>query len=877
VIGRVVRRISALLRPGRLRKELDEEMAFHVEALTEDLIREGMSPRAARREAVHRFGSREAVHDRSREEWGVAIVDETARNLRFAFRSLGRRPLFAVTFVATLALCIASGTAVFSVADAVLWRPLPYPAPERLAHAVVYDPEFGKAPGNTAVDGRTWELVRDEAGPLERAVYSAWARGVNLTTDAAAAYVQQQRVGAGYFQTLGVRPAMGRGFTRAEDVPGGPSVAVLSHDLWRNTFGADQETLGSTIRLKGEEHTVVGIMPEDFRSQAEADVFTPLRPSTSGEGSGTNYVVLVRIPEGMSLGEADGRLGAIDLPEGGDWRIGLVRLDEALEAGMRMPLVILMTGVGLMLVVGVSNLAGLQIARVLARRVELATRHALGGDASALARQVVAENAVLGVLGGAMGLALGSFFIAGMEQLVENHFGLWQEVRLDVRTLAVALGLTAFATLAFGVAPVGQVLSGRIGRILRSGARALGGGAHKVRKVLLVGQVALVTTMLFAAGLLIRSYGYLGGLDPGFDAEGVLTVQLSLDDARYADADRIRTLFDESLAEIRALPGVGSAAVALTLPYERALNMPYLLPGADDSRVANAVYATPGFFETLRIPVLAGRVFDHSDRADSPVVAVVNQAFVDQASDGADPLGRLIRMSYGGEEHITIVGVVGNVQQSAGWGGDRQPVWETPTVYLPVAQATTGFLNTIHVWFAPSWIVRSARPGAALASGVTPALLRAAPDMPAARISTLGAIMDDAFASQRFEAAFLLAVAVFALLLAGIGLYGIVAHEVLERRAEMGLRMALGATPSQAVWSAGVGGLRLTLTGVVLGGVLSYAISGVMRNFVFGVRPNDPVVAAGLLVLMTLLAVTASFVPAGRVGRLDPALVLRDA
>jgi predicted permease len=674
---------------------------------------------------------------------------------------------------------------------------------------------------------------------------------------------------------------MGREFTRAEDVPDGPPVAILSDRLWRQTFRGDPDVLGSAIRLKGEEHTVVGIMPADFRTPAEADVWTPLQPSTTGEGSGTNYAVVVRIPEGMSFGEAEARLGSIEVraPGGaeGERRLGLVRLDEALNSTMRMPLVILMGGVLLMLVVGVSNLAGLQIARALARRAELATRHALGGGASALARQIVVENVVLGVLGGVVGLAIASALVSGLEQLVEAHFGLWQEVRLDARAVLTAVGLTAAATLAFGLAPVGQVLSGRSGQVLRSGARALGGGAHRVRKVLLVGQVAMVTTMLFAAGLLIRSYGYLDGLDPGFDAEGVLTLQLSLEDARFAEAAQVRGLFDESLREIRAVPGVGSAAVSLTLPYERPLNMPYRTPDSDDPRTTNAVYVTPGFFETLDIPLLAGRVFDDRDREDAAVVAVVNRAFAEQAFGGNEAVGRQIRMSFGREPEMTVIGVVGNVQQSAGWGGDGQPVWESPTVYLTAAQGASGFFRGIHIWFAPSWVVRADQSGTEIGPGVTQALLRAAPDMPTARVAPLDEIMADAFAGQRFEAAFLLVVATFSLLLAGIGLYGIVAHEVLERRAEMGLRMALGAAPSQAVWSAGSGGLRLTMTGVLLGAVSSYAVSGVMRNLVFGVTPDDPLVAGGLLVLMTLLALTASFLPAVRVGRLDPALVLRDA
>lgn len=881
MLGRMVRRVLAIFRSGRMRHELDEEMAFHLDALTEDLVREGMSPRDARREAVRRFGSPEAVHTRSREERGVAFFDEGLRNVRFAVRSLSRSPLFAATFVVTLALCVASGTAVFSVADAVLLRALPYPDSERLAHAVVYDPAFGLRPGNTAVDGRTWERLRDEGEPFERAVYSAWAQGVNLSTDESAAYVQQQRVGQQYFATLGVAMGMGREFITAEDVPGGPPVAVISHELWQSTFGADPEILGRTIRLKGEAHAVVGVLPADFRTQAEADVYTPLRPSSTGEGSGTNYAALVRIPDGMSFAEAQARLGAIearDLRSGdAEYRLGLVPLDEALNAGMRMPVAVLIAGAIVMLLVGVFNLAGLQIARALSRRGELATRHALGGGRSALARQVITENVLLGVIGGFLGVALASTLTGGLGAVLEQSFGLWQDVAVDSRALGISALLTLCMTLAFGIAPVGQVMGRGISGTLRSGGRTLGGGAHRLRRALIVGQVALVTTMLFAAGMLLRSYDYLTTLEPGFEPDGVFTVQLSLDDARFAEADRVRALFDESVARLEELPTVASAAVALTLPYERALNLPYRIPGEDDNRLANAVYVTPDFFETLSIPLRAGRLFEPGDRDDAPVVAVVNEAFAEAGFGVGDVVGRGIEMNFGRDGDITVVGVVGNVQQTAGWGGNGQPVWETPTIYLPVAQASAGFLSGIHIWFAPSWVVRAATPGAQIGPEVTRVLLDAAPDMPAARAASLERIMADAFAGQRFEAAFLLTIALFALLLAGVGLYGIVAHEVLERRSEMGLRMALGARPGQAVWSAGSSGLRLSLAGIALGGVFSVAVSGTVRSLVFGVGAFDPVVTVGLILVLAVLSVSASFIPAGRLGRLDPAIVLRDA
>jgi predicted permease len=880
----IFKKLRALFLGRKFREELDEEMAFHIDCLTEDLVREGMDPREARREAVQRFGSQARVQEKAREALGLALVDEFTRNLRLTFRGMARSPLFAGTFVLTLALCIGFGTAVFSIVDAVLWRPLPYPYPDQLAHAVLYQTDLGKSPFNTAVDGRTWERIRDEGGEMERAVYSGWVKGVNLSTESAATYVGQQRVGAGYFQTLGVPPWMGREFEAFEDVPGGPPVAILSHGLWSRTFQEDPEILGRTIRLKGEAHTVVGVMPEDFLSPAEADVWTPLQPSPTGEGSGTNYTILVRVPRGMTVAEGDARLAAVepprsqgeDLPE---WRFGLVPLDEAQSAGVTLPLMVLLGAIGLMLIVGCANLAGLQIARSLARRGEMATRQALGSGAGALVRQAMVENLTLGALGGLAGLIVAVFAMDGLETLVRSHFETWQDVRLDGRALLWALGLTAVATVLFGLIPVLQATKPDLRQTIVAGTRVgVGGGRHRIRRALLVGEVTMVAVLLFSAGLLVRSYGHLDGMNPGFDAEGVLSVQFSLDDARYAEAEAIHGLFQRSLDGVREIPGVRSAAVALTLPYERPLNLTFRLPGDGEeiNRLTNAVYVTPGFFETLGIPLLQGRTFEAADRAGASLVAVANQAFVDTYMEGGSVLGTPLGMGFGAGEDVSVVGVVGNVLQNAGWGAGETPDWETPTLYLAADQASGGFLKGIHVWFSPSWVIDAAGARANLTGDVLEVFRQVDAELPVARMASLSDVMAEAFARERFEASFLIAVSAFALLLAGVGLYGIVAHEVTERRAEMGLRMALGASPRSAILTTGLGGLRLTLAGLLLGLVLAIPVGRALSHLIYGIRPYDPatlLLTVGILILVTGVA---SFLPASRVGRAEPAGILRE-
>jgi predicted permease len=875
--------LRTLTHGARFREELDEEIAFHMERYTEDLIRSGVDPREARRQARLRFGSVDEVKRRSREARGLALTDEVLRNLRFALRMMVRKPLFSVTFVLTLGLCIGAGTAVYSVVDAVLWRPLPYPDPERLAVVVTYNPAQGVQPGYDAVDGTSWERIRDGAEGFERAVFSDWPTGVNLLADEAAAYVQQQRVSAGFFRTLGVAPLIGREFEAAEDVPGGPSLVILSHGLWERTFNRDPEIVGRTIRLKGEAYTVVGVMPADFHSSFPVDVWTPLRPSRTGEGGGTNYKVLVRIPPGMSWAEADARIGAIEAAQSSredaqERRFGLVPLGRAESWAMRQPLLLLLGAILVMLLVGCANLAGLQIARALARRTEIATRQALGGGTAAILRQMLAENLTLGLLGGLAGVVVAYLGMGGLEALMRTNFGTWQTVRLDGHALAVAFGLTLLATLLFGLAPMLQIRKVDVRGVLVGGSRGVvGGGGHHLRKALLIGEVALVTALLFAAGLLVRSYGYLDRLDPGFDSARVLTVQLSLDDARYASATEVNHLFDGTLAGIRRLPGVRSAAVALSLPYERPLNMPFRIVGVEDPpgqyRISNVVYVTPDFLATLGIPLLRGRDLEVADRADAPAVVVPNQAFVEENLPDGPAIGA--RLTFGGREW-EVVGVAGDVQQSnAGWG-PSEPIWKSPTLYIAAAQAGDRFFQGIHIWFAPSWLVKTSGSTSGLAAQVTRVIHGVDPDMPVARITLLSDVMADALARPRFQALFLVVVAGFALLLALVGLYGIVANEVVERTSEMGLRMALGASPGKAVWTVGLPGLRLTLLGLVAGGVLAALSTRWLASVVFGIVPYDPLSAGLAAVCLTVLAAAASFVPATRIARLEPARILRE-
>ncbi|HSG46522.1 MAG TPA: ABC transporter permease [Longimicrobiales bacterium] len=862
------------------RRELDDEMAFHLEALTRDLMDRGMSPSEARREALRRFGNPEQIQERAREERGLALLDEAVRNIRFGLRGLRRDRVFSSVFILTLALTIGLGASAWAVGDAALWRALPFAEPERLLQVSLYNRAVGPESANSAADGVTWERIRDQGDPFELAVYSDWASGVNLTTDRAAAYVQQQRVGAGFFRVLGVPPARGREFLAAEDVPAGPAVVILAHRLWTDVFRGDPEILGSTIRLKGEPHTVVGIMPEGFRSPAGADLWTPLRPSTSGEGGGTNYTILARMPAGMLLSEARDRLAAVEPPEAWvnpevEFRYGAVPLSESLSAGIRTPVLVLLGGVALMLLVGWANLMGLQLTRTMRRNRELATRSALGSGRGALVRQILTENVVVGLAGGVLGTALAVTARPWIQGLVENRLGTWQPLPGAGEMIPVAGALTLAAACVFGVAPVARAAVPGLASQVVSGARIQGRSRHWGRKAILVSQVALVTVLLFSAALLGRSYARLASLDPGFEPTGVMTLQYSLDDARFAEAEALRTLFRETVEDLEARQDVSSAAVALTLPYERPLNLVARHAGQEENLLTNVVYVTPGFFETVGIPLRRGRLLDGGDRPDTRVVMVANEAFVERYLESRDPLATELEM-VGSLGLVPIVGVVGNVQQAAGFGGVSQPVWESPTLYVSAYQMPSGFMQAIHVWFSPSWVVRGRGAEAPPAPALHQAVTASVANLPLARAVSLSEVVDRTFSRQRFEAGLILIVTLFGLLLAGIGIYGVIGQEVEERRGEMGVRMAMGASPGGAVLTTAGGGLRIAGVGLVAGLALSVGASRFLESLVWGVPSWDVVSVAGVALVLGMAAAAASFLPASRIGRMDPARILRE-
>jgi predicted permease len=810
-----------------------------------------------------------------------------ADDLKFGWRQLRKAPGFTITAVLTLGLAIGANTAVFSLVDAVLLKSIPYPNPERLATlGAIYTRDGVEIDrGVMAITGAGWEALHDQGSTFDPAIYSGLSAAVSLVTDSRTLSVEPQRISAGYFRVLGMPPAIGREFTLEEDVVGGPALTILSDRIWRSAFNRDPSVIGRNILLKGEPHVVVGVAQPSFRGNADADLWTPIRPSRTGEGGGNNYFVVVRLKDGVAWSEASGIGGAaLDATmqrrtsnSGVTMSHVLIPLQQQMTNDVRLPLLLLSAGVGVVLLVACVNLAGLLLARAGRRTREIATRLAVGGDRRAVMRQLLIESLLLALCGGVAGLAIGA---ATLEVLKATATDLlltpWGEVALDARVLSLTLGLTVLTAILFGLVPAVQATRLDVQTALaEGGTRSVAGGARGwPRRLLVVAEVALGVVLLVGAGLLIRTFLYLQTLPAGFDSTNVVAVSASLEDARYAQHETVEQLFARSLVQLRALPGVESAAISLGLPYERILNMgARRVDGSTPGNFAfsTATYVTPGYFETLRLPLLSGRTFRDSDTSTSAPVVVINEAFARRHFTDRDPVGQFIEATGAKRE---IVGVVGNVQQRGGFQS-YGPIDALPGVYVTFSQFPGRGLRTYHGWFSTAWIIRQVHDGAASEPILRRAMAEIDPQLAVSAVRSIDDVRSVTLSRQRTLMTLVAALGGLALLLAAIGIQALIASSVSERTRELGIRMALGATVGQTIRDAAMPGIIMTIVGLAIGCVAAYGATGLIRRLLWGVRENDPMTFVAVITVLLAVAVAASLVPALRVRKFDPVVLLR--
>jgi predicted permease len=877
----LLKRCSAVFGRRKLDEDLDEELRAHLDLAIHAHVQAGMTREEARTAALRSFGGVTQTREAYRTQRGLPLGETLMRDIRFALRQLRRNPGFTLTVVSTLALAIGANTAIFSIVNALMLKNLPYAQPERMGTI------FTRITGKNATDDRhhidneQWELLRDDVPALISAVSSMGLSGVNLEASSRVQYVQDARVSAHYFDVLAIQPAMGRNFSEDEDRPHGPPAAILSDRLWHNLFGADRGIVGQAILLKGAPFTVIGVLPQGATTPANADVYTALQPSRNGEGGGTNFEVITRLRDGSNWQEADAEINRAWLARphryelednpGAQVSYYSVPLQKGQAATLRPQVFALMLAAGFILLIACANLAGLTLVRMVKRTPEVATRLALGASRWQIEKQLWVENLLLALMGGAVGVAVGFITLRGLLLLLPEHFLPVASVSLDGRVLGFALAVSLLTSILFGMLPA--LTTRKVDLRSSIASRSLAGsGRQRLRQMLIAGEVALTVVLLAAAGLLIRTLAHLETLPPGFNPDGVMTAKASLDDPRYQSRVGFLRLLDASLAAMKQIPGVENAAVGLTLPYEFTLNYGALLhdgPQAQKTVGTDLVYVTPGYFETLQMPLVAGRTFAPSDGPDAPQVAIVNSAFARKFFPGLSPVGRML------DKGTLIVGVVADVQLSSGLN-PTAPLMSEETMYVTAAQLDPQLLALVHVFFQPSWIVRTGRPVEGLTAQMQRALSKAAPNLPFSGFYDMRELQAKTLAEQRVEVALLSAMAGLALLMSALGIFALVANMVAQRTREIGIRIALGSSVRQAMIYIGGSGVRAAVVGLVAGLMLCLGTLRAMRSVLYGVGVYDAPTITAVVMTLLVVALLATSIPVLRIARIDPATTLRE-
>ena len=867
---------------------VDEEVRFHLERKVEKLVAAGMSEGAAREEALRRFGDVEAVksaleRESERREGKMRMtdfMDRMRQDVAYAVRQLTRSPGFTLVTVATLTLGIGATTAIFSVVDGILFRPLPYEEPEELVRVWADWSERGGPENEWPNFPNLWNL-RERSRSFES--LGIWMGGGGTVTGVGTA---EQVAGTSvdhhlFADVLRVEPAIGRGFLPDDDRPGAAATVLLSHGFWQRAYGGDPSVVGSALTLDGDPYTIIGVMPEDFRPSFApgAELWTTLRMDISDHACGRGNACLfgiARLGDGVPLAtaraEADqiGRLRAAEDPDanaGTSWTI--VPLQDDLVGPSREGLLVLMGAAVCVLLIACVNQANLLLARGTSRRGELAVRSAVGAGQRRIVSQLLTESLVLALLGGAVGVA-GAYLLTDLlVTLAPPGTPRIEEVSVDGRVLAFAGAVTVAAGLVFGLFPALRTAGGQLHDTLREGGRAGGAaGGMRARNVLVGAQVALALVLLVGSGLLLRSLSNLRAVDLGFDPDGVLAFQVNLPPARYEDGAALYTFHSVLEERLAALPGVTSVGATSNLPlagFNSDVSFTIEgrpVPPPDQSQAVWFRRVTPELLGTLRIPVLRGRGILPSDDAQEPRVVVINETFAARYFPDQDPIGQ--RLSFGDPADPVwwdIVGVAGDVKHfGLRAGGERV------ALYTSYRRAP---LRTMFV------VLRSERDLAALAGEVRAKLAELDPNLAAARLEPLDRYVSGALGAERFLSGLLAMFAAVALLLAVVGLYGVVSYSVNSRLREMGVRLAMGASGGRVGSRVVLGSLWVVGAGLAVGGLVAVALTPLMESLLFGVSATDPFTFVVVAVALTAAAVLAATLPAVKAARVNPVEVLR--
>jgi len=853
--------------------ELDEELRFHLERQVDKHVQGGLSREEAQRRARVEFGGVELAKEACREARGVNFFETLMQDLRYGLRTLGKNPGFTAVAVLTLALGIGANTAVFTVVNGVLLRPMPFPEPDRLV-LVSLTPRGGPFEWQPGVSDRDYIAFREQDQAFERIASFTSRATANLTGAGDAVQIPAAYVTTDFFSTLRVNPEIGRGFLAEEEQPGRDNVVILGNELWKERFGANTGILGKTVQLDGISRTVVGVMPSGF-SLPNAKVWMPLRIRIDGHNSFTRPVV-GRLKPGVTPEQAQAEVDTFTdrLPLGSgesknDRLAQIIPLKDLLVANIRPSLLVFYGAVAFVLLIACANVANLFLARAAGRGHEMALRSTLGAGRWRLVRQLLTESTLLSLAGGACGILIAFWSVPALLALAPaGKVPRMEMVRMDGWALTYTFGLSVITGMVFGLAPAFHATRCEASESLRQAGRSVTVGHEEMRSVLTVAEIALALVLLTGAGLLLKSFLRLRSVNPGFSPHSVLTITVDLPDSTYRTARQMRAFHERTLQELSRLPGVSASGAVNLLPLGGFLTMgTFQVEGSQrpPGFMADKPCISPGYFKTMGMPLLRGREFIDADNETAPGVVVVSQTVARMLWSSQDPIGKRISMEDEPKpgDWLTVVGVVDDVKQQGLAKGSE------PAIYQPYLQISSAFFLS-HMTF----VVKTAARPESVAAGMRAVLRNVDKNQPLS-IASMDSLIAATTAESRFQARLLAAFAIVSLVLTIVGIYGLLAYSVAQRTREIGVRMALGAQRGDLLGMLLRKTLALVSSGIVIGGAGALALTRVLEKFLFEVKPADLPTFAAVAVILALSALAASYVPARRAMRVDPVVALR--
>ncbi len=873
-------RLRSLFRKNRVESELDDELRFHFDRQVEANFKSGMTRQEALRQARIKFGGLDQVKEECRDARGVSFLGVLVQDVRFGLRMLVKSPGFTAVAILTLALGIGTNTAIFSYIDAWLIKGLPYPHSEQLVLAHAHDRQKGWT-GNGITPGDYYSLL--EQSPALASLAAVDSGDFNLTGDATPERIAGARVSWSFFDTLGIKPILGRTFLPEEDRIGVNHVVVLSRGLWASRFAADPEIIGRAITINGEAYTVIGVAPANFQfpMTGAANLWTPMAWTDSQRAAreGAGYILVGRLKDRINLREANSQFSAVSrrleqqfpaTNQNEEFFLSSLR-EEILRNEGGDQIMVCFWIVGLVLLIACVNVANLMLARATGRAKELAVRSALGATRRRIARQLLTESVILFSLGGLAGLLFGTLGMSWVDSLiperVRGYLVNYGHVQLDWVTLSYTLGIAGLCGIIFGFVPALQASKLDLNRMLKesSGQASSGRRGSRTRRVFVIAEIAVAVVVLISTGLLVQNFVHMVMADPGFRPANLITAQLELPKGKYSSDAQIRAFYDQTLERMRALPQVESAAVTQVVPFSRAGEFAKVsradrpAPAPNDTLYSQYAAVTPEYFSTMGISLHRGRTFNDADSPAAPPVAIISERLKEQLWPDSDPVGQ--QLAYGDDRFVvTVIGVVGNVKL---FQMSEKPRRE---FYLPFAQAPSRSAGIV---------VRSAGANSALATAMRDTIWSVDAQQPVSQVDYLDTLIKDAVAPDLVLSELAGFFGVLALFLGAIGIYGVMAHSVAQRTNEIGIRMALGASPRQVVKLVVGEGLKVAAIGIAAGALIALGVTRTMASILNDMKTSDPLIFSAVAILFAVIAAAACSIPAWRALRVDPTVALR--